>query len=278
MENEEIISLNVREILEDVEQQLVKIGIYSKPVFETEDFGFYDKSTYQEIIVPDSTYLVEDIDGSCAEITYKKSIKIFNTFRKCQVKDIKTKEVIYTPFISAIFARICHAETLALVKEVVDYVLRRDLPKRFGGTKFYRVHDSVEEIVSTVFPLHYQVLIQDGLERKDFSTNPLFVLVYNLLKLIEGIVIASKLNKQNVYVTSFTNGFLYIKSLGDYRIIEWEMLQQFACETEEAETGRACDEVDLVHVLLDVSDIYVENVVENRKQMAEGVLRAKLVL
>lgn len=40
MENEEIISLNVREILEDVEQQLVKIGIYSKPVFETEDFGF----------------------------------------------------------------------------------------------------------------------------------------------------------------------------------------------------------------------------------------------
>lgn len=278
MENEEIISLNVREILEDVEQQLVKIGIYSKPVFETEDFGFYDKSTYQEIIVPDTTYLIEDIDGSCAELTYKKSIKLFNTFRKCQVKDIKTKEVIYTPFISAIFARICHSETLTLVKEVIDYVLRRDLPKRFGGVEFYRVNDSIEEIVSIVFPLQYQVLIQDGLERKDFSTNPLFVLVYNLLKLIEDIVITSKLNKQNVYITSFANGFIYIKSLGDYRIIEWEMLQQFACETEEAETGRACDEVDLVHVLLDVSDIYVENVVENRRQMAEGVLRAKLTL
>lgn len=278
MENEEIISLNVREILEDVEQQLVKIGIYTKPVFETEDFGFYDKSTYQEIIVPGITYLIEDIDGSCAEITYKKSIKVFNTFRKCQVKDIKTKEVVYTPFISAIFARICHAETLALVKEVIDYVLRRDLPKRFGGVEFYRVHDSIEEIVSTVFPLQYQVLIQDGLERKDFSTNPLFVLVYNLLKLVEGIIITSKFNKQNVYVSTFTNGFIYIKSLGDYRIIEWEMLQQFACESEEAETGRACDEVDLVHVLLDVSDIYVENVVENRRQMAEGVLRAKLTL
>lgn len=278
MENEEIISLNVREILEDVEQQLVKIGIYSKPVFETEDFGFYDKSTYQEIIVPDTTYLVEDIDGSCAELTYKKSIKLFNTFRKCQVKDIKTKEVIYTPFISAIFARICHAETLALVKEVIEYVLRRDLPKRFGGVEFYRVHDSIEEIVSSIFPLHYQVLIQDGLERKDFSTNPLFVLVFNLLKLVEGIITTSKLNKQNVYVTSFANGFIYIKSLGDYRIIEWEMLQQFTCENVEAVSGRACDEVDLIHVLLDVSDIYVENVVEKWRQMAKGVLRAKLTL
>lgn len=278
MENEEIISLNVREILEDVEQQLVKIGIYSKPVFETEDFGFYDKSTYQEIIVPGNTYLVEDIDGACAELIYKNSIKMFNTFRSKQVKDIKTKNVVYTPFSSTVFARICHVETLALVKEVVDYVLRRDLPKRFGGVEFFRMHDAIEEIVSTVFPLQYQVLVQDGLERKDFSTNPLFVLVYNLLKLIEGIVIASKLNKQDVYVSSFTNGFIYIKSLGDYRIIEWEMMQQLACETEEAETGRACDEVDLVHVLLDVSDIYVERTIENKRQMAEGVLRAKLTL
>lgn len=278
MENEEIISLNVREILEDVEQQLVKIGIYSKPVFETEDFGFYNWATYREIIEPDTTYLLEDIDGSCAEIVYKKSIKVFNTFRKCQVKDIKTKEVIYTPFSNAVFARICHAETLALVKEVVDYVLRRDLPKRFGGIEFYRMHDVVEEIVSSIFPLQYQVLIQDGLERKDFSTNPLFVLVYNLLKLIEGIVITSKLNKQDVYVSSFTNGFIYIKSLGDYRIIEWEMIHQFVCETEEAETGRACSEVDPVRVLLDVSDIYVKNVVENRRQMEERALAAKLTL
>lgn len=278
MENEEIISLNVREILEDVEQQLVKIGIYSKPVFETEDYGFYNWATYREIIIPGNTYLLEDIDGSCAEITYKKSIKAFNTFRKCQVKDIKTKEVIYTPFSNAVFARICHAETLALVKEVVDYVLRRDLPKRFGGMEFYRMHDVIEEIVSIIFPLHYQVLIQDGLERKDFSTNPLFVLAYNLLKLVEDIIITSKLNKQDVYVSTFTNGFIYIKSLGDYRIIEWEMMHQFACETEEAETGRACSEVDPVRVLLDVSDIYVENVVESRRKMAEGVLRAKLTL
>jgi len=278
MENEEIISLNVREILEDVEQQLVKIGIYSKPVFETEDYGFYNWATYREIIIPGNTYLLEDIDGSCAEITYKKSIKAFNTFRKCQVKDIKTKEVIYTPFSNAVFARICHAETLALVKEVVDYVLRRDLPKRFGGMEFYRMHDVVEEIVSSIFPLHYQVLIQDGLERKDFSTNPLFVLVYNLLKLVEDIIITSKLNKQDVYVSTFTNGFIYIKSLGDYRIIEWEMMHQFACETEEAETGRACSEVDPVRVLLDVSDIYVENVVESRRQMEERALAAKLTL
>lgn len=278
MENEEIISLNVREILEDVEQQLVKIGIYSKPVFETEDYGFYNWATYREIIIPGNTYLLEDIDGSCAEITYKKSIKAFNTFRKCQVKDIKTKEVIYTPFSNAVFARICHAETLALVKEVVDYVLRRDLPKRFGGMEFYRMHDVVEEIVNSIFPLHYQVLIQDGLERKDFSTNPLFVLVYNLLKLVEDIIITSKLNKQDVYVSTFTNGFIYIKSLGDYRIIEWEMMHQFACETEEAETGRACSEVDPVRVLLDVSDIYVENVVESRRQMEERALAAKLTL
>ncbi len=278
MENEEIISLNVREILEDVEQQLVKIGIYFKPVFETEDYGFYNWATYREIIIPGNTYLLEDIDGSCAEITYKKSIKAFNTFRKCQVKDIKTKEVIHTPFSNAVFARICHAETLALVKEVVDYVLRRDLPKRFGGMEFYRMHDVVEEIVSSIFPLHYQVLIQDGLERKDFSTNPLFVLVYNLLKLVEDIIITSKLNKQDVYVSTFTNGFIYIKSLGDYRIIEWEMMHQFACETEEAETGRACSEVDPVRVLLDVSDIYVENVVESRRQMEERALAAKLTL
>lgn len=278
MKNEEIISLNVREILEDVEQQLVKIGIYSKPVFETEDFGFYAKSTYQEIIVPGNTYLVEDIDGACAELIYKNSIKMFNTFRSKQVKDIKTKNVVYTPFSSTVFARICHAETLALVKEVVDYVLRRDLPKRFGGVEFFRMHDAIEEIVSTVFPLQYRVLIQDGLERKDFSTNPLFVLVYNLLKLIEDIVIASKLNKQDVYVSSFTNGFIYIKSLGDYRIIEWEMMQQLACEAEEAETGRACNEVDLVHVLLDVSDIYVERIIESKRQMAEGVLCSKLTL
>ena len=278
MENEEIISLNVREILEDVEQQLVKIGIYSKPVFETEDFGFYDKSTYQEIIVPGNTYLVEDIDGACAELIYKNSIKMFNTFRSKQVKDIKTKNVVYTPFNSMVFARICHVETLALVKEVIDYVLRRDLPKRFGGVEFFRMNDATEEIVSTVFPLQYRVLVQDGLERKDFSTNPLFVLVYNLLRLVEGIVIASKLNKQDVYVSSFTNGFIYIKSLGDYRIIEWEMMQQLACETEEAETGRACDEVDLVHVLLDVSDIYVERTIESKRQMAEGILRSELIL
>ena len=278
MENEEIISLNVREILEDVEQQLVKIGIYSKPVFETEDYGFYDNSTYQEEIVPGNTYLVKDINGSYTELTYKKTIKMFNIFRSCQVKDIKTKEIIYNPFSSTVFARICHAETLALVKEVIDYVLKRDLPKRFGGTEFCRVHDSVEEIVSIVFPQQYLVLNQDGLERKDFSTNPLFVLVYNLLKLIDDIVITSKSNKQDVYVTSFKNGFIYIKSLGDYRIIEWEMLQQFVCENIEAVSGRACDEVDLIHVLLNVSDIYVENVVEKRRQMAEGVLRAKLTL
>lgn len=278
MENEEIISLNAREILEDVEQQLVKIGIYSKPVFETEDYGFYNWATYREIIIPGNTYLLEDIDGSCAEITYKKSIKAFNTFRKCQVKDIKTKEVIYTPFSNAVFARICHAETLALVKEVVDYVLRRDLPKRFGGMEFYRMHDVVEEIVSSIFPLHYQVLIQDGLERKDFSTNPLFVLVYNLLKLVEDIIITSKLNKQDVYVSTFTNGFIYIKSLGDYRIIEWEMMHQFACETEEAETGRACSEVDPVRVLAGVSDIYVEKVIGHQCETEERALAVKLVL
>ncbi len=278
MENEEIISLNVREILEDVEQQLVKIGIYSKPVFETEDFGFYDKSTYQEVIVPGVTYLVDDIDGSRAELIYKKSIKMFNMFKSHRVRDIKTKNVVYTPFDSIVFARICHAETLALIKEVVDYVLRRNLPKRFGGVEFCRIHDSIEEIVSVVFPLRYQVLIQDGLERKDFSTNPLFVLVYNLIKLIGDIVITSKLSRQDVYVSSFTNGFIYIKSLGDYRIIEWEMMQQLACEAEEAVTGRACNEIDLVHVLLNVSDIYVERTIESKRQAAEGVLRAKLTL
>lgn len=278
MKNEEIISLNVREILEDVEQQLVKIGIYSKPVLETDDYGFYIESTYKEIIVPGNTYLVEDIDGACAELIYKKSIKMFNMFRSHKVRDIKTKNVVYTPFDSIVFARICHAETLALVKEVIDYVLRRDLPKRFGGVEFYRTNDFIEEIVSVIFPHQYRVLIQDGLERKDFSTNPLFVLVYNLIKLIEDIVITSKLSRQDVYVSSFINGFIYIKSLGDYRIIEWEMIHQIACETEENETGRACSEVDPVRVLLDVSDIYVERMVENQRQAAEGVLRAKLTL
>lgn len=278
MKNEEIISLNVREILEDVEQQLVKIGIYSKPVFETDDYGFYIESTYKEIIVPGNTYLVEDIDGACAELIYKKSIKMFNMFRSRKVRDIKTKNVVYTPFDSIVFARICYAETLALVKEVIDYVLRRDLPKRFGGVEFYRTNDFIEEIVSVIFPHQYRVLIQDGLERKDFSTNPLFVLVYNLIKLIEDIVITSKLSRQDVYASSFINGFIYIKSLGDYRIIEWEMIHQFACETEENETGRACNEVDPVRVLLDVSDIYVERMVENQRQAAEGVLRAKLTL
>lgn len=278
MENEEIISLNVREILEDVEQQLVKIGIYSKPVFETEDFGFYNWATYEEVIVPGVTYLVDDIDGSRAELIYKKSIKMFNMFRSHQVRDVKTKKVIYSPFYSIVFARICHAETLALVKEVIDYVLRRDLPKRFGGTEFYRTNDFIEEIVSVIFPQQYRVLIQDGLERKDFSTNTLFVLVYNLIKLIEDIVITSKLSRQDVYVSSFTNGFIYIKSLGDYRIIEWEMIHQLACETEEDETGRPCGEVDPVRVLLDVSDIYVERMVESQREAAEGVLRAKLTL
>lgn len=278
MENEEIISLNVREILEDVEQQLVKIGIYSKPVFETEDFGFYNWATYGEVIVPGVTYLVDDIDGSRAELIYKKSIKMFNMFRSHQVRDVKTKKVIYSPFCSIVFARICHAETLALVKEVIDYVLRRDLPKRFGGAEFYRTNDFIEEIVSVIFPQQYRVLIQDGLERKDFSTNTLFVLVYNLIKLIEDIVITSKLSRQDVYVSSFTNGFIYIKSLGDYRIIEWEMIHQLACETEEDETGRPCGEVDPVRVLLDVSDIYVERMVESQREAAEGVLRAKLTL
>ena len=56
------------------------------------------------------------------------------------------------------------------------------------------------------------------------------------------------------------------------------MIHQFACETEEAETGRACSEVDPVRVLLDVSDIYVKNVVENRRQMEERALAAKLTL
>ena len=278
MENEEIISLNVREILEDVEQQLVKIGIYSKPVFETEDFGFYHSGTYKELIKPGTSYLVDDIDGSRAELVYKKSIKMFNTFRTNQVRNPITKEIIYTPFGSTVYARICHEETLALVKEIIDIVLRANLPKRFGGVDLSRMCDTTEEIIRIVFPLQYQVLNQDGLERKDFSNNPLFVLVYNLIKLIEGIIKTSKLKKLDVYVASFSNGFIYIKSLGDFRIIEWEILHQFACETEEAESGRACSEVDPVSVLLDVSNIYVESVVENQRTREEEVLYAKLVL
>lgn len=278
MENEEIISLNVREILEDVEQQLVKIGIYSKPVLETEDFGFYQSNTYKELVKPGVTYLVEDIDGSCAELVYKKSIKMFNTFRSHRVKDPLVKKIIYRPFSNTVFARICREETLTLVKEVIDTVLRANLPKRFGGTDLYRMYDLTESIIQYAFPNQYKALTQDGLERKDFSTNPLFVLVYNLIKLIEGIVKTSKLKKLDVYVTTFDKGFIYIKSLGDFRIIEWEMLHQFACETEEAESGQACSEVDPVYALLDVSDTYVENTVYDLRAREERELSARLVL
>lgn len=278
MENEEIISLNVREILEDVEHQLVKIGIYSKPVFETEDYGFYQSNTYKELIKPGVTYLVEDIDGSCTELTYKKSIKMFNMFRSHRVRNTIFKNIVYKPFDNVVFARICHEETLTLVKEVIDTVLKANLPKRFGGVNLYKMHDITENIVQFVFPAQYKVLMQDGLERKDLSTNPLFVLVYNLIKLIEGIIKTSKLKMLDVYVTSFEKGFIYIKSLGDFRIIEWEMLHKFACEEQETASGSACSEIDIAHVLLDVSDTYVENIVYDMREREEKALAARLIL
>ena len=279
MENEEIISLNVREILEDVEQQLVKIVIYSKPVFETEDFGFFNKRTYLPVVHVGKTYQLVDIDGKESVEEYKGTVKSFNYFRSRKVKDLETRTWVYTPFDSNITtARICHEETLCLLNVVLDYVIKENLPKRFGGERLYRMHDITEEVISNTFPMEYQSLIQNGLERKDFSTNPLFVLVYNLFRLIENIVKASKLKKLDVYAFTYINGFIFLKSLGDYRIIEWEMLQRGACEEVEDETGDTCGEIDPVHVLLGVSDTYVENMVIHQLEMEERILAAKLVL
>lgn len=279
MENEEIISLNVREILEDVEQQLVKIGIYSKPVFETEDYGFYNKYTYLPIIHVGKTYQLIDIDGKETVEEYKGTAKSFNYFRSRKVKDPETRTWVYSPFDSTITtSRICNDQTLCLLSTVLDYVIKAYLPKRFGGIELNRLHGTVEEIIINVFPLQYKVLTQDGLTRKDFGTNPLFVLVYNLFKLVENIVKTSKLKKLDVYVFTYAEGFIFLKSLGDFRIIEWEMLHSYACEQEEAESGRACSDVDPVCVLAGVSDTYVEKVVEHQCEMEERALAAKLVL
>lgn len=279
MENEEIISLNVREILEDVEQQLVKIGIYTKPVFETEDFGFFNKRTYIPVIHVGKTYQLIDIDGKESVEEYKGTVKSFNYFRSRKIKDPETRVWVYSPFDSNITtSRICSDQTLCLLNTVLDYVIKANLPKRFGGERLYRMHDITEEVISNVFPIQYQSLIQNGLERKDFNTNPLFVLVYNLFKLVESIVTVSKLKKLDLYAFSYINGFIFLKSLGDYRIIEWEMLQRGACDIEEAETGNTCGEVDPVHVLLEVSDTYVENMVSHQLEMEERILSAKLVL
>lgn len=279
MENEEIISLNVREILEDVEQQLVKIGIYSKPVFETEDYGFYNKYTYLPIIHVGKTYQLIDIDGKETVEEYKGTAKSFNYFRSRKVKDPETRTWVYSPFDSTITtSRICNDQTLSLLSTVLDYVIKAYLPKRFGGIELNRLHGTVEEIIINVFPLQYKVLTQDGLTRKDFGTNPLFVLVYNLFKLVENIVKTSKLKKLDVYVFTYVEGFIFLKSLGDFRIIEWEMLHSYACEQEEAESGRACSDVDPVCVLAGVSDTYVEKVVEHQCEREERALAAKLVL
>lgn len=279
MENEEIISLNVREILEDVEQQLVKIGIYSKPVFETEDFGFYNKHTYLPVIHVGKTYQLIDIDGKETVEEYKGTAKSFNYFRSRKVKDPETRTWVYSPFESTITtSRICNDRTLCLVNIVLDYVIKAHLPKRFGGIELNKLYGTVEEIIINVFPLHYKSLIQDGFERKDFSTNPLFVLIYNLFKLIENVVNTSKLKKLDVYVFTYVEGFVFLKSLGDFRIIEWEMLHSYACEEEEAESGRACSDVDPVCVLAGVSDTYVEKVVEHQCEREERALAAKLVL
>lgn len=279
MENEEIISLNVREILEDVEQQLVKIGIYSKPVFETEDFGFYNKHSYLPIIHVGKTYQLIDIDGKESVEEYKGTLKSFNYFRSRKVKDLETRTWVYSPFDSSITtSRICNDQSLCLVNTVLDYVIKAHLPKRFGGMELNKLYSTVEEIIVDVFPLQYKALTQDGLERKDFGTNPLFVLVYNLFKLIESIIKTSKLKKLDVYVFTYVEGFIFLKSLGDFRIIEWEMLHSYACEAEESETGRACSEVDPVCVLAGVSDTYVEKIVEHQCVMEEKALAARLVL
>lgn len=279
MENEEIISLNVREILEDVEQQLVKIGIYSKPVFETEDYGFYNKYTYLPIIQVGKTYQLIDIDGKETVEEYKGTAKSFNYFRSRKVKDPETRTWVYSPFDSTITtSRICSDQTLCLVNTVLDYVIKAYLPKRFGGIELNKLYSTVEETIINVFPLQYKALTQDGLARKDFGTNPLFVLVYNLFKLIENIIKVSKLKKLDVYVFTYVEGFIFLKSLGDFRIIEWEMLHSYACEQEEAESGRACSDVDPVCVLAGVSDIYVEKVIGHQCEMEERALEAKLVL
>ena len=279
MENEEIISLNVREILEDVEQQLVKIGIYSKPVFETEDFGFYNKYTYLPIIQVGKTYQLIDIDGKETVEEYKGTAKSFNYFRSRKVKDPETRTWVYSPFDSTITtSRICSDQTLCLVNTVLDYVIKAYLPKRFGGIELNKLYSIVEETIINVFPLQYKALTQDGLARKDFGTNPLFVLIYNLFKLIENIVKISKLKKLDVYVFTYVEGFIFLKSLGDFRIIEWEMLHSYACEQEEAESGRACSDVDPVCVLAGVSDTYVEKVIGHQCEMEERALAAKLVL
>lgn len=279
MESEEIISLNVREILEDVEQQLVKIGIYSKPVFETEDYGFYNKYTYLPIIQVGKTYQLIDIDGKETVEEYKGTAKSFNYFRSRKVKDPETRTWVYSPFDSTITtSRICSDQTLCLVNTVLDYVIKAYLPKRFGGIELNKLYSTVEETIINVFPLQYKALTQDGLARKDFGTNPLFVLVYNLFKLIENIIKVSKLKKLDVYVFTYVEGFIFLKSLGDFRIIEWEMLHSYACEQEEAESGRACSDVDPVCVLAGVSDIYVEKVIGHQCEMEERALAAKLVL
>lgn len=279
MENEEIISLNVREILEDVEQQLVKIGICSKPVFETEDYGFYNKYTYLPIIQVGKTYQLIDIDGKETVEEYKGTAKSFNYFRSRKVKDPETRTWVYSPFVSTITtSRICSDQTLCLVNTVLDYVIKAYLPKRFGGVELNKLYSTVEETIINVFPLQYKALTQDGLARKDFGTNPLFVLVYNLFKLIENIIKVSKLKKLDVYVFTYVEGFIFLKSLGDFRIIEWEMLHSYACEQEEAESGRACSDVDPVCVLAGVSDTYVEKVIGRQCEMEERALAAKLVL
>lgn len=279
MENEEIISLNVREILEDVEQQLVKIGIYSKPVFETEDYGFYNKYTYLPIIQVGKTYQLIDIDGKETVEEYKGTAKSFNYFRSRKVKDPETRTWVYSPFDSTITtSRICSDQTLCLVNTVLDYVIKAYLPKRFGGIELNKLYSTVEETIINVFPLQYKALTQDGLARKDFGTNPLFVLVYNLFKLIENIIKVSKLKKLDVYIFTYVEGFIFLKSLGDFRIIEWEMLHSYACEQEEVESGRACSDVDPVCVLAGVSDTYVEKVIGHQCEMEERALAAKLVL
>lgn len=123
MGNKSIIQLNIREILEDIELQLVNIGVYDKPILENEDFGFYHKETYRELITKGETYTLVNIDGVKSRQEYKGNIKSFNYFRHHQVYDNYDNKV-YSPFGNVTFSRICHPETLTIFKDIFDSFIK----------------------------------------------------------------------------------------------------------------------------------------------------------
>lgn len=280
MENKSIIQLNVREILEDIELQLVNIGVYNKPILESEDFGFYHKETYRELITKGETYTLVNIDGVKSQQEYKGTIKSFNYFRHHQVYDSYGNKV-YSPFGNITFSRVCHAETLTIFKDIFDHSLKMDLPLRFCGRLIMARRDLALYVLSLVFPEHIGYILKDDVPDEVVDKNPLVILMYNVIRIIENIVTNSELSPHEIYAFVYKEGFIYLESLGDYRIIEWEMIQDYIQDKIGSDTSReyknTFGNMNPLEFLCDTSPKYVEYLVSEMVDKKQRQIWCKLI-